>query len=43
MGSDMMGVVVQATLLDPPQFAVADAVRRTAGYPRLRYMGSKFV
>jgi len=38
----MMGAMVQATLFDPPQLAVADAVRRTAQYPRLRYMGSKY-
>ena len=37
-----MGAMVQATLFDPPQLAVADAVRRSAHYPRLRYMGSKY-
>lgn len=30
-----------ATVIEP-QFLVADAVRRTTGYPRLRYMGSKY-
>jgi adenine-specific DNA-methyltransferase len=37
-----MDRMVQATAFDPPQPAMADAVRRTAAFPRLRYMGSKY-
>ena len=34
--------MTEATLFDPPQLLVADAVRRTVAYPRLRYMGSTY-
>lgn len=42
VASAIMSDMAQPTLFDPSQFAVADAVRRTAAYPRLRYMGSKY-
>jgi adenine-specific DNA-methyltransferase len=37
-----MNHMVEAILFDPPQCVAADAARRTAEYPRLRYMGSKY-